>query len=118
MSKKINLLQLANLQAALFIILLPAAASGQLMDNNCAADRADKKIKTETGYYLHPQNDNNWPDSLCLTWVKEFDVNGKLVRFTDYWRCGQPYSYYEYEYNDKGECNKSWVSYQSNRFSE
>lgn len=100
----------------LLALLVLATACAQSKENKRDAKKLDTKIKTETGYYLYPTAHSHWPDSLCLMWVKEHDTNGQLVKYVDHWRCGQPYCIYEYEYDETGMCNKSWVSYYTNNF--
>lgn len=81
-----------------------------LLENNNAESKASQRVKMETGYYLMPDGQK------CLMWVKEFDRNGYMTKYRDHWQCGQPYWTYDYEYNEAGQCIKSWKSAYLNGF--
>ncbi len=105
----------SHIITTLSFLLLLTTAYGQHNENK-EPGNSGINIKTETGYYLHTPIDSHWPDSLCLMWIKEYDTNGQLVKYTDHWKCGQLYCVYEYQYDTAGMCRKSWISYYTNNF--
>lgn len=81
-----------------------------LIENNNAADKAKNGIKSEKGIYVMPNGDS------CLTWIQEFDVNGRLTKYIDHFQCGKKYIEYEYRYHEDGSLRKAWISHHSTNF--